>query len=453
MKYILGLLLWAHLSMGQTLKPKQEALIRNTIASQFGWEIANSHVLNLGRASFCKVGKDTLYNLAGFHYVFKLVGDSAIRLDKSSFHGIDNNRFLFTHNNKIYSLGGYGFFISHGTLKYFDKTRSEWLFQPTSGDIPESCNGITLKYKNTIYNFYNFTSGNNMKFDKKNSIELYKLDLEKFKWSKTKLDDKILNYLSVSGNYPQLFYLKDFTINLIDNYVLIFDLHTLQIYSVPSDVLNIHYNEKIIGINQNTIIYKNKVIEIKLNDIKEYLIDDLKGQHETFGYYSVSIIIFIIIIVLIVSLFYYKKHTYKNKKKEISNYTNIKNADLSYNNSINVIKNNIKESQIKNKTEQINMQEENDLSANNNIDTSILIKNENNNYDTFNKIYEALQIKKNNIIDINELDMILNINYLEEDSKRIKRHRLIRELNLLYPNTIIRVKDQFDKRKFNYKIN
>ena len=99
------------------------------------------------------------------------------------------------------------------------------------------------------------------------------------------------------------------------------------------------------------------------------------------------------------------------------------------------------------------MQEENDLSAKNNIDTSILIKNENNNYDTFNKIYEALQIKKNNIIDINELDMILNINYLEEDSKRIKRHRLIRELNLLYPNTIIRVKDQFDKRKFNYKIN
>jgi len=451
MKYILGLLLWAHLSMGQILKPKQEALIRNTIASQFGWEIANSRVLNLGRASFCKVGKDTLYNLAGFHYVFKLVGDSAIRLDKSSFHGIDNNRFLFTHNNKIYLLGGYGFFISHGTLKYFDKTKSEWVFQPTSGVIPESCNGLMLQIENTIYSFNNFISGNNMQLDK-NDPMLYKLDLETYKWSKQAVSSKIFKYLK-TGSFPHVYYLKDFTINLIGNFVLIVENSSHLVYIAPCDILNINNYEKIIGINENKIIFKNKVIEIKLNDIKEYLIDDLKGQHETFGYYSVSIIIFIIIIVIIVSLFYYKKHTYKNKKKEISNYTNIKNADLSYNNSINVIKNNIKESQIKNKTEQINMQEENDLSAKNNIDTSILIKNENNNYDTFNKIYEALQIKKNNIIDINELDMILNINYLEEDSKRIKRHRLIRELNLLYPNSIIRVKDQFDKRKFNYKIN
>ncbi|MFZ9296044.1 MAG: hypothetical protein ACO259_07545, partial [Bacteroidia bacterium] len=85
MKYILGLLLWAHLSMGQILKPKQEALIRNTIASQFGWEIANSAILNLGRASFCKVGKDTLYKLPGYHYVFKIKNDTAFRIDKSKF--------------------------------------------------------------------------------------------------------------------------------------------------------------------------------------------------------------------------------------------------------------------------------------------------------------------------------------------------------------------------------
>ena len=144
MKWIISFLLLASLGYSQILKPKQEALIRKTIANQFGNEIANNCVLNLGRGSFCEVGGDTLYKLPGYHYVFKLQGDSALRLDKSMYHGIDFRSFLFTWKKKLYCLGGYGMFVSHNTLKCFNSKTKEWDFENMYGDIPIVCNGITL---------------------------------------------------------------------------------------------------------------------------------------------------------------------------------------------------------------------------------------------------------------------------------------------------------------------
>ena len=54
---------------------------------------------------------------------------------------------------------------------------------------------------------------------------------------------------------------------------------------------------------------------------------------------------------------------------------------------------------------------------------------------------------------IEELDEILEITHLEPDSKKLKRTRLINDLNNLKPNFIERQRDESDKRRYLYKIN
>ena len=83
----------------QTLTKKQETLIKNTIKAQFGEDEAKYQILNTGAKNFQYIDNDTLFNPHGFHYVFKLKGDTLERLDHSIFHGFDNHRFLFSHNH------------------------------------------------------------------------------------------------------------------------------------------------------------------------------------------------------------------------------------------------------------------------------------------------------------------------------------------------------------------
>jgi DNA-binding MarR family transcriptional regulator len=54
---------------------------------------------------------------------------------------------------------------------------------------------------------------------------------------------------------------------------------------------------------------------------------------------------------------------------------------------------------------------------------------------------------------IEELDEIFEIVHLEPDSKKLKRTRLINELNVSKPNFIERERDESDKRRYLYKIN
>jgi hypothetical protein len=71
--------------------------------------------------------------------------------------------------------------------------------------------------------------------------------------------------------------------------------------------------------------------------------------------------------------------------------------------------------------------------------------------------YTELHLKfiqhKNNSFTIEELDELLEIEHLEPDSKKLKRTRLINELNHTKPNFIERERDESDKRRYLYKIN
>ena len=74
-----------------------------------------------------------------------------------------------------------------------------------------------------------------------------------------------------------------------------------------------------------------------------------------------------------------------------------------------------------------------------------------------NSHYSELHLKLISIqkttLTIEELDEIFEIVHLEPDSKKLKRTRLINELNVSKPNFIERERDESDKRRYLYKVN
>lgn len=54
---------------------------------------------------------------------------------------------------------------------------------------------------------------------------------------------------------------------------------------------------------------------------------------------------------------------------------------------------------------------------------------------------------------LNDLDDFFKISHLSFDSKKLKRHRLIKEINAVKPGLITRERSPEDQRQFIYKIN
>ena len=58
-----------------------------------------------------------------------------------------------------------------------------------------------------------------------------------------------------------------------------------------------------------------------------------------------------------------------------------------------------------------------------------------------------------NTLRTHEIDELFDIEKLSYDSRKLKRHRLIQEINKKHPDLIQRVKDKEDQRKYLYIIN
>ena len=69
----------------------------------------------------------------------------------------------------------------------------------------------------------------------------------------------------------------------------------------------------------------------------------------------------------------------------------------------------------------------------------------------FNEI-ESRLINANEILNTDEIDDIFDITHLDVDAKKLKRSRIIDDINSRFPDFIIREKDKSDKRKFVYRI-
>ena len=405
-------------SFSQILTKKQETSIKNTIASQFGEQFAKNINLNLGSTNFQNLNGDTLFNPDGFNYVFKLTSDTLLRLDHSIFHGSSNSRFLFGYKNKLYALGGYGHFITNNNLNYFNLKTNEWNFVPCKGDAPDFILGPAYISGQFLYSFNNFKTGNNAEQNQFDTTA-YRLNLDTKEWQV--IFSNFLKKIQISP--PKKIETNDYL-------VLINSLKTIIIASRLNRYIEINNEDFGIGLNnslkivfRNTLFFENSSKEkdweivLNLNQIwqshakqSKAINWELQRAQEPHNPYKkmllASIVFSIVLVILLVLLLK------KNKS--------ILQLILKQNNSEPDLDETVKD------VEQI---------IENNIQK---------------KVVENFLNSQKTEMSVEELDELLEISHLTDDSRRLRRHRMLIE----FPEGFItRTKSNADKRSFIYKLN
>lgn len=391
--------------VSQTLSPSQDSIVRKTIEKQFGEEAAKCD-LNLGYGNFCIIEKDTFFNPQGYNYLFLLSNGTLLRLDHSLFHGNNGRRFLFSHNNKIYALGGYGFFTTNNNLTYFNFKTKEWCFEPVKGSAPAFVLGLTFKSGENIVSFNNMRSGNNSETDTEDHL-VYRLNLKTLTW------EAFQQFKSVPFLKGESYYTKDFVFFLSKNNSLLVSPKTNSIIIINNDKHGISPNAYITNINNNTIVLTSRNNNGEILEVNLSLNDIWKGNEKSANPIELIpiennsnlkwLLFPLLAIIIFIGLIIVKR---RNKKK--ANLNEEVNHDTNHNL--------IEESPI------------------------------------WDELTKTLMQSDKNVLSTEELDLLLNISHLEPDSRKLRRHRIISELQKQNPTLITRIKDSNDRRKFLYKI-
>ena len=376
---------------------------KNTIAAQINKFLDSDkgntyYYESCGDVLTCIIKNDTFYNPSGFHYIYHLKNGEAIRKDHSPYHGHNFRRNLLVYNNDIYLLGGYGFFETNNNLEKFSFKTKEWDFVPTIGEKPPFIRGTYLQKEDLLYCFSNKKSGNNMEPDIYDE-HIYKLNLTSRVW--TKFENINTDFKNIKD--PIEVYLKDYVLVIYSRFTNIINKKTFEYVKISNDDLNFTYvnirdKEIIADENTFTCTYSGAVANQYLkitNDADQLWKTHYKGAkalilEPTFAQsYSLYLMVFAICAVLIALIWYFRLHKIIIPSKK---------ADALY--------------------------------------------------PFINRFSE---IGKNKI-SLDELDEIFEINHMESESKKSKRHRMLKNIEQKYPGFILREKDELDRRKFSYNL-
>ena len=396
----------ANLINAQTITEKQQKIIKATVAKQFG-EVSNTLNFDNEINNICTIGIDTFYNRGGFYYLFQLKGDSAIRLDRSSYHGANFNSYFFSWQNTIYLLGGYGFFTTHNNLISFNENKREWAKVNMTGSDPEFIHGISFINNNKIYSFNNFKAGNNVSKDVLDS-SLYVLDLTTMVWQKHKMPNVDLIVISNVVRTADYFWYQN------DHLTILLNKKEIKFEIIENEKLNLTRNNNYISFKDNSLLFEEsnpiksyrKITQLNLDSVWLVYIKSSSALYKpnqnttiqpTNG---ISPLWFLISIIPLILIFF----IYKRKTKVTANKSNPIELDQIQDNQLEIL---------------------------------------------------GLKITKLNkgILNMEELDNLLDITHLEAESRKLRRFRRLSELNQLQPGFIIRIKDEEDKRRFLYQIN
>ncbi len=396
----------ANLINAQTITEKQQKIIKATVAKQFG-EVSNTLNFDNEINNICTIGIDTFYNRGGFYYLFQLKGDSAIRLDRSSYHGANFNSYFFSWKNTIYLLGGYGFFTTHNNLISFNENKREWAKVNMTGSVPEFIHGISFRNNNKIYSFNNFKAGNNVSKDVLDS-SLYVLDLTTMVWQIHKMP--IVDLIVI----PNVVSTADYFWYQNDHLTILINKKEIKFEIIENEKLNLTRNNNFISLKDNSLLFEEsnpiksyrKITQLNLDSVWLVYIKSSSAlykpnQNTTIqpsnGISPLWLLISIIPLILIFFI-------YKRKTKVTASKSNPIELDQIQDNQLEIL---------------------------------------------------VLKITKLNkgILNMEELDNLLDITHLEAESRKLRRFRRLSELNQLSPGFIIRVKDEEDKRRFLYQIN
>jgi hypothetical protein len=377
---------------GQILNKGQEHVIRETIEETYGPIDAN-FIYNQGFNTNSIVGTDTLYNPNGYYFVFKLSQGKATRLDRCTFHGGNFHRFLFSWKKRLHALGGYGFFTTTNNLLYFNQITGGWTFQPTGGNTPPHLLGANFKKGKYIYTFNNYQCGNSTGEDVFD-FKLHRLDLDKMHWKTFTLLDTNLFFKGFSYSLKNYVFFKG------EDQSIIIHPNTMEYLIVKNEEIGFPYSHQILDIHSNSITIRH-IDSVGVKNCKTIDLETIWKSftiHNKFKYESSTIVksnlswstLFIVALIGLILILLYLLVKKNKTAPMLQSYT----------------------------------------------ESHLLLMNQ-----------------SKNLLTQEEFDSIMGIDVLEQDSKKLKRHRIITDLNQTHPNFVERIKDEMDKRRNLYKIN
>jgi hypothetical protein len=122
------------------------------------------------------------------------------RLDNTCYEGYNYGSYTYIRNNKIYNLGGWGFWQFNSGLRYFDTTSKEWFREPINKEVQLAKHMNALVYPDKVndviyvaYHVYPNSYIKNPSDVKNDTIYMQCLDLKTNNWWNTPkiLSDKI----------------------------------------------------------------------------------------------------------------------------------------------------------------------------------------------------------------------------------------------------------------------
>lgn len=410
-----SLVLFPIFLFSQILNFKQDSIVKKTIAHQFGEDLANGLNLSGGRFNFQVLDQDTLFNPSGFNYVFQLKADSLIRLDHSIFHGANNQRFLFCYNHTLFALGGYGLFTTNNNLLSFNLKLKEWCFVDCKGEVPPFILGSAYKNGKFVYSFNNFKAGNNVKADLQDS-NAYRLDLETKEWQrvssgflKKHLPTKVRSY-----------YARDYLVLVYDIFTVIIETNSNKFIEINNEDFGYAYYCAIKKIDGNYLYFEpynrfqKELTELNIDKIWQK--NSSRSQRINWEVQvqknAVTLQLTLLTTVFALILGFYFLFQLKKRKRLLAN------ASLA---------------------------EANEL-----IDSPLITKAlYENDKDTQQQLAKRLLDSSKTELSIEEIDELLEISHLIGDSRKLRRHRILKT----FPDgAISRNKSNVDRRSFTYTL-
>jgi hypothetical protein len=374
---------------GQSIPSQdQKSLLIKACSTATGTSPENP--FHIGFQNFTIIGKDTFFNFNGYSNLFKIKGNHIVRLDHSKFHGFNFNRYLFSFKNDIYQIGGYGFFRTNNELLVFSKYG--WEVCPSFGTKPQFIEGIIARIGNKMIFSHNSKSGNGVYKDTYDK-NVYVLNLNSKKW-------RLSGYVSnpFFNGYKRTITTEDFEVYENGKTIGLIKKGTVYARIIPQNQWSSGGRLSYLHAEKDNYIralrFQNELLvdTLKIN-VDAYYSNEKFSKMPLYLLDEVSIfpVAFLFISIVVVILFLLKLY-----------FRNVPS------------KNKLKPEML--------------------------------------EIINRLEKYKGKQINVDELDEILEISHLIQDSKKLRRHRLLNDLDNIYPGYISRIKDESDKRKFLYQI-
>lgn len=386
---IVGSLLLPNTIIAQRLSLKQQLLIEKTIQPILQEE-AGKHELLLGKGAFVQLGQDTLFNIHGLRYLFKITGDSVIRLDKSIYHGSNFWRYLFEYNGQIFTLGGYGQFVTNNNLESFNFDSKEWYLVKTSGQKPSFIKGCVIRVKDQLYLFSNSLSGNSIEDDISDPY-FYQLDLPSLTWKRFPIVQSELQNFQAEI----ILYTTDYILVLDNRNAMLIQPKTLEFIQVTQEELGIKTSYQNISVDNNSLFFSNDIHHPSNENLPGVNMVTFWNNHKSkakkiilnpsyFQQYpkEISIAILVGVNLIVIVIFISLKNRVKRKKQT--------------------------------------------------------------------PLIQRIILHNSKTLTTEELDQLLGIDHMELESRKAKRHRILAQIDVASPGLINRIKDESDKRRFVY---